>query len=74
MPTEKPRIQVTLNKDTDGMLSLLAKRQDKSKSAMAGELIEEAMELHEDAYWIRLIKEREGKKGKKIKYSEDIWK
>ena len=48
MPTERPRIQVTLDEQSNGLLSTLAKQSHLSKSAIAADLIREALELRED--------------------------
>lgn len=49
MPTERPRIQVTLDDHSNGLLSILANQQHLSKSTLAADLIREALELREDA-------------------------
>ena len=43
-----PRIQVTLDEQSSGLLSVLAAERHVSKSAMAALLIREALELEED--------------------------
>jgi hypothetical protein len=48
MPTDRPRIQVTLDKDTNAMLAAFAAHKECSLSAAASKLIEEALELQED--------------------------
>lgn len=48
MPTENPRVQVTLDPETQGLLSALATQQHTSISATAAALIREALEQHED--------------------------
>lgn len=50
MPTERPRIQVTLDDETSGLLSMLADKHHASVSATAARLIREALELNEDRY------------------------
>ena len=48
MPTENPRIQVTLDVQTSALLASMAQGQSRSISATAADLIREALELHED--------------------------
>lgn len=73
MATDKPRIQVTLDKTTNGILSLLAKKQAKSRSAVAAALIEQALELQEDFHFSKLAEKREAAGGKRVKH-DDVWK
>ncbi len=49
MPTHHPRVQVTLDEQSNGALAALATREQMSKSALAAQLIQEALELREDA-------------------------
>lgn len=48
MPTENPRIQVMLDHETNGLLADLAATRHCSLSAVAADLIREALELEED--------------------------
>ena len=48
MPTQKPRIQVTLDSVSNGLLASMAEDYHTSKSAIAADLIREALELRED--------------------------
>lgn len=72
MPTERPRIQVTLDKDTNAMLLALAAHKECSVSAAASNLIMEALELHEDMLSSKLINKRM-KEHKKWISHEDAW-
>ncbi|WP_024772933.1 hypothetical protein [Aquimarina macrocephali] len=58
MPTNKPRIQVTLDQETNGLLSMLADNQDRSMSATAADLIREALELREDKQFSKISNQR----------------
>lgn len=58
MPTERPRVQVTLDNDTNALLSILADQNEQSISATAADLIREALELHEDIALSKLSDER----------------
>lgn len=71
MSTERPRIQVTLDDKTSGMLATLAAEQNRSVSSVAAELINEALELHEDMYLSRLGDKRiEEDTGKRFTHDE----
>lgn len=74
MPTMKKRINVTVNKDLERGISILAKRRQMSKSAVLAELAKEALELQEDLDWARIVEERMKKKVKFIPNSDAIWK
>lgn len=58
MPTDKPRVQVTLDEESNGLLAMLASKHNKSVSATAADLIREALETHEDLYLSRVTNER----------------
>ena len=58
MATVNPRINVTLSKADLGVISMLAKDQNKSISAIARDLIEEALDLQDAARWIKISEER----------------
>ena len=72
MPTQRPRIQVTLDKDANSMLLALAAHKECSVSAAASHLIIEALELHED---VALSKwgDKRLKETKKWISHEEIW-
>ncbi len=72
MTTTHPRIQVTLDAQINGLLSALAKRQQLSKSALAADLIREALELREDAALSALADTRL-KQTKRWVSHEDAW-
>lgn len=54
MPTKNPRINVTFEETTVGLLSHLALQKNKSVSSLVKELTIEALELREDVYLSRL--------------------
>jgi len=58
MPTDRPRIQVTLDDQTSAALNAFAATQDRSLSSCAADLIREALALHEDALLSRLGDQR----------------
>ena len=72
MPTQRPRIQVTLDKETNAMILALAANKECSVSSAASHLIMEALELHEDMLSSKLISKRM-KEHKKWISHEDAW-
>ncbi len=74
MPTQHPRIQVTLDKETSHLLATLAERQQQSMSATASALIRDAIELHEDRLLSDLSNQRiDTDNGVRIAH-DDAWK
>ena len=73
MPTAKPRVNITFEEDTTNILTALAKREKKSVSSLAKELILEAMELREDLSLSSIAKARDVEGVKRIKH-RDAWK
>ncbi len=53
MPTKRPRLNVVLEPPTFRSVARLAARDKVSLSLKARDLIREALELHEDAYWAK---------------------
>ncbi len=72
MPTQRPRIQVTLDKETNAILIALAESKECSVSAVASNLIMEALELHEDMALSKLADKRL-KETKKWISHEEVW-
>lgn len=58
MPTKQPRLNVVLEPGSYRSIERLAARDGVSLSMKARDLIHEALELHEDAYWTRRANER----------------
>lgn len=73
MTTKHPRLNVTLNPEQMGLVAELATRDEKSLSAIAKELIEEALELREDIYFSRIAAERDTPDAVWVSH-EDAWK
>lgn len=69
----KPRINITLEKSTVGILTKLAKKSPDKKSvaSVARDLILEALEMREDMY---LCKRSEAREGQKVISHEEAWK
>ena len=57
MPTKNPRVNVTFEETTVGLLSHLALQKNKSVSSLVKELTIEALEMREDLYLSRLASE-----------------
>ncbi len=72
MATKHSRLNVTLSPGIAHIVKLMAKKHDKSLSAVASELIENAIEFDEDAYWSMLAEERE-KTSKKMINHDEFW-
>ena len=73
MSAKNPRINVTFQESTAKLLALLAKKESKSMSKIARELILEALERREDLALSDIAKIRDTKKAKKVKH-EEAWK
>lgn len=73
MPTTKRRINLTLPKEVENSLTLLCKHEKVPLARKALELLEEALELHEDQYFGNLALERMKKKGRLLSH-EEVWK
>jgi hypothetical protein len=59
MPTTHPRLNVVLEPDIYAGIGRLAARLGISRSLAARDLLKEAMELHEDAFWAEKAQERD---------------
>lgn len=73
MPTNNPRINITVEDSIAGVLSNLAKHEHKSISSLAKELLLEALERREDITLSAIAKIRDTAKVKRIKHT-DAWK
>lgn len=73
MTTKHPRLNITLNSEHMGLLSHLAAQEEKSLSALARDLIEEALELREDVYFSRIAAQRDTPDAAWVSH-EDAWK
>lgn len=73
MPTERPRIQVTLDDDTSGLLSTLADKYNKSVSSTAADLIRKALELNEDLYLSEISNKRIAEDNGERSSHEEAW-
>jgi hypothetical protein len=73
MPTKNPRINITFEEITAGVLTGLARQEKKSVSLLAKELILEALENREDLALSEIAKIRDTKRVKTVKHA-DAWK
>jgi predicted DNA-binding protein len=70
MPTKNPRLNVVLDDTLFAVLSGMAKKEDKSMSIVAKELIQAAIEQHEDLLLSEMALKREEKSKKKISHDK----
>lgn len=73
MPTKNPRLNVVLDESLYEFLSSLSKKEDKSMSVVAKELIQEAIDKHEDLALSELAMKRERESKRIIKHAK-AWK
>jgi len=73
MPTKNPRINISFEEATVGLLSYLAKQEHKSVSSFAKELILEALERREDRVLSAIAERRDVENAKTVKH-DDVWK
>lgn len=72
MPTHNPRINVTFDAATAGVLADMAVLEHKSLSNLAKELILEALDRREDKVLSAIAEHRDTTKAKRIKH-DDVW-
>ena len=69
----KKRINVTIDRDMEKSINLLAKHKRLPKAAIATALIREALELQEDFLWVELAEHRrKTHKGRYLTH-EEVW-
>jgi len=73
MPTRNPRINITFEPATAGVLAYLAIQEEKSVTSVAKELVLEALERREDMALSTLAEIREQTIIKRVKH-RDAWK
>ena len=74
MPTKNPRLNVVLNKRTEELIDILSKKRDISKSALAKEFIEKAIELEEDFHLDEIAETRNKTLKSNLSSEEEFWK
>lgn len=73
MPTKNPRLNVVLDDELLEMVEKISKKEGKSMSVVAKELIEDALEKHEDLILSEMAMKREAKSTKTVSH-EKAWK
>jgi len=73
MPTKNPRLNVVLDTELYAMVERISKQEDKSMSIVAKELIEDALEKHEDLILSEMAMKRERTSKKTIPHDK-AWK
>lgn len=73
MPTTKKRINITLGKEEEEFLSVLAKGDQVPVATKASALLKEILEIYEDQEWERLAEERVRSGEARVSH-EDAWK
>lgn len=73
MPTKNPRLNVVLDGEQYEFIKERSQQEDKSLSVIAKELINEAIEKHEDYLLSQFAMKREAKSKKIIKHDK-AWK
>ena len=66
MPTKHPRLNVVLNVDIYETIERISQQEGKSMSVVAKELMEDALEKHEDLLLSEMAMKREAKSKKTI--------
>ncbi|MBT4762967.1 MAG: ribbon-helix-helix protein, CopG family [Bdellovibrionaceae bacterium] len=72
MPTKNPRLNVVVNDEIYKIIEKLATREGKSMSVVAKELLEDAIDKHEDLLLSELAQNRE-KTSKKAVPHDKAW-
>ena len=73
MPTKNPRLNVVLDPELYEIVEGISKQEDKSMSVVAKELIEDALEKHEDLLLSEIAMKRESKSKKTVPHAK-AWK
>jgi predicted DNA-binding protein len=70
MPTKNPRLNVVLNTDIYETIEHIAQQEGKSMSVVAKELMEDALEKHEDLLLSEMAMKRETKSKKTVSHDK----
>jgi predicted DNA-binding protein len=73
MPTKNPRLNVVLDPELYELVEKISKQEDKSMSVVAKELIEDALQKHEDLLLSEIAMKREAKSKKTVPHDK-AWK
>ncbi|KKU50228.1 MAG: hypothetical protein A3F53_01025 [Candidatus Zambryskibacteria bacterium RIFCSPHIGHO2_12_FULL_48_10] len=74
MPTLKKRINITIDKETDKILNLLAKKANVPKATITTRLLNDALELEEDFRLGDTAEQRRNDGSKYILDRDEFWK
>ena len=72
MPTTKTRINLTVTPELTRVLERIATRDSVSVSAKTLELVRLALEIEEDVTLLKVVQQREKRKGKFLSHAE-VW-
>jgi len=73
VPTKNPRLNVVLDQELYALIEKLSKKEDKSMSVIAKELIADALEKHEDLLLSEMAMKRESQSSKTVSH-DNAWK
>lgn len=73
MPTKNPRLNVVLDQSLYDLVEQIAKKEGKSLSVVAKELMEDALEKHEDLLISEMAMKRESESKKTVSHAK-AWK
>lgn len=73
MATTKKRLNITLDKETQEFIAILAKRDAVPEATKAAQLLREAIEIEEDKIWLEIAESRDTPDAKYISEKE-VWK
>lgn len=73
MPTKNPRLNVVLNDEIYKTIEYIAAQEGKSMSVVAKELLEDAIDKHEDMFLSEFAQQREKQSKKRVSH-KDAWK
>jgi predicted DNA-binding protein len=73
VPTKNPRLNVVLDPELYELVEKISKQEEKSMSVVAKELIEDALEKHEDLLLSEIAMKREAKSKKTVPHDK-AWK
>ena len=74
MPTIKKRINITIDKETDRILSILAKQEKVPKATITTRLLNDALDLEEDLRLGHIAEQRMNDGSKYILNKDEFWK
>ena len=73
MPTQQPRLNLTLDDEIMDMLKGLAKKAHTSVASVAKEMLLDGLDLQEDIYFSELAARRDTKNARWLSH-EEVWK